>query len=545
MRVWRAVFLNPSGVLRYHAASSAQFLKPMNESQVPLRRPTLLIILDGFGLNPDPTHNAIKIASTPNFDRYFSAYPMTALQASGRGVGLPEGQMGNSEVGHMTIGCGAIVKQDLVRIDDAIADGSFFENPALLSAVQAASAAGRPLHLMGLVSDGGVHSHIDHLHALIRLCRRHGAVPQVHMITDGRDTAPQCALDYVSELEALLAESGGRIGTVCGRYYAMDRDQRWDRVKLAWDTIVHGRGVAAESAEDAIERSYASGKGDEFILPSHLPGLEPVAPGDELVFFNFRNDRARQFCAALALEHFEDFDRGDGFAPVNVTTMTRYDSRLGGPIAFAPMRPEVTLASVISAAGLRQLHCAETEKYAHVTFFFNGGREPPFTGEDRRLIDSPRVATYDLQPEMSAPEVADAVIECLHSGAYEFIVVNFANGDMVGHTAVRDAVILAVEALDREVGRVLDCALEQGYSVVLTADHGNCDEMIDAESGEPHTQHSNHPVPCLVIDSEVRQLADGGDLSAIAPTVLQLMGIPQPEAMTGRSVILDPLSKSA
>ena len=432
-----------------------------------------------------------------------------------------------------------------MRIDDAIEDGSFYDNPALVSAVQAAAAARRPLHLMGLVSDGGVHSHIDHVHALVRLCHKHGVVPQLHMITDGRDTAPQAALEYLPELEKLLAECGGRIGTVSGRYYAMDRDQRWDRVQLAWDAIVDGRGLAADSAAEAIERSYAEGKGDEFILPTHLPGHQPVAPGDDLVFFNFRNDRARQFCAALSLEHFEDLDRGRDFRPVNVTTMTYYDGRLGGPVAFAPMRPEVTLASVISGAGLRQLHCAETEKYAHVTFFFNGGREPPFTGEDRRLIDSPKVATYDLQPEMSAPEVADAVIDALEAGEHEFIVVNFANGDMVGHTAVRDAIILAVEALDREVGRVLDTAIARDYSVVLTADHGNCDEMVDPDSGKPHTQHSNHPVPCLVIDDEVAQLADGGDLSAIAPTVLQLMGIPQPEGMSGRSVILDALSKSA
>ncbi len=517
----------------------------MTEPQPPLRRPTLLVILDGFGLNPDPTHNAIKIASTPNLDRYFAEHPLTALEASGRGVGLPAGQMGNSEVGHMTIGSGSIVKQDLVRIDDAIEDDSFYDNAALVGAVQAAAAAGRPLHLMGLVSDGGVHSHIDHVYALVRLCQRHSVVPQLHMITDGRDTAPQAALDYLPELERLLADSGGRIGTVSGRYYAMDRDQRWERVQLAWNAIVHGRGPAADSAAEAIERGYADGKGDEFILPTCLPGLQPVAPGDNLVFFNFRNDRARQFCAALALDSFEGLDRGSDFRPIDVTTMTYYDGRLSGPIAFAPMRPEVTLASVISDAGMRQLHCAETEKYAHVTFFFNGGREPPFAGEDRRLVDSPKVATYDLQPEMSAPEVADAVIDALEAGEHEFIVVNFANGDMVGHTAVRDAIILAVEALDREVGRVLDTAIARDYSVILTADHGNCDEMVDPDSGKPHTQHSNHPVPCLVIDGEVEQLADSGDLSAIAPTVLQLMGLPQPEAMTGRSVILDVLSKSA
>jgi len=509
-----------------------------------LRRPTLLIILDGFGVNPDPTHNAIALARTPNFDRYFAAYPLTTLEASGRGVGLPAGQMGNSEVGHMTIGSGSIVKQDLVRIDDAIEDGSFFTNPALLSAVEDAAAAKRPLHLMGLVSDGGVHSHIDHLKALIRLCGQHGVVPQVHMITDGRDTAPQAALDYVDELEPLLAQHGGHIGSVSGRYYAMDRDQRWDRVKRAWDLVVHGRGLEAEDARTAIEQSYATGKHDEFILPTRLPQLQPLQSGDEMIFFNFRNDRARQICAAFALEQFEEFDRGPDFRPITVTTMTYYEARLGAPIAFAPMRPEITLGSVVSDAGLRQLHCAETEKYAHVTFFFNGGREPPYLHEDRCLIDSPRVATYDLQPEMSAPAVADAVIDAIRGGEYAFIVVNFANGDMVGHTAVRDAIIEAVEVLDREVGRVIEAAIEHEFAVVLTADHGNCDEMVDPETGKPHTQHSNHPVPCMVIDAEVSSLAAGANLSAIAPTVLQLLGLEQPAAMTGKSVIRDSLSKT-
>ena len=504
-----------------------------------LRRPTLLVILDGFGLNPDPTDNAIAIADTPNFDRYFAAGPLQPLEASGRGVGLPDGQMGNSEVGHMTIGCGVIVKQDLVRIDDAIDDGSFFDNPALLSAVQASRDAGRPLHLAGLVSDGGVHSHIDHLEALIRLCHRNGVEPQVHMITDGRDTAPQAALSYLDDLEALLAEGGGCIATVAGRYYAMDRDNRWDRVRLAFDNIVHGKGVAAGSAREAIEQSYAAGKGDEFILPTHLPGQQLPQHGDEMVFFNFRNDRARQICAAFALERFEDFDRGADYRPINLTTMTLYDANLGAPVAFAPMRPETTLGSVISEAGFRQFHCAETEKYAHVTFFFNGGREPPYLGEDRELIDSPRVETYDMKPEMSAPGVAHAVIEAMRSAKYQFIVVNFANGDMVGHTAVREAIIRAVEVLDYEVGRVLEAAESCGYSVVLTADHGNCDEMVDPATGKPHTQHSNFPVPCLVLDPQVTRLAGDENLSAIAPTVLQLMGIEQPRAMTGHSLILD------
>ena len=504
----------------------------------PLRKPVLLIILDGFGLNPDPDNNAVAEAHTPNFDQYFSSNPMTSLEASGSGVGLPDGQMGNSEVGHMTIGSGAIVKQDLVRIDEAIENKSFFENPALLNAVLAAKAANRPLHLLGLVSNGGVHSHVDHLKALIRLCGQQAVVPQVHMITDGRDTAPQAALDYLPELKSLLKECGGHIGSICGRYYAMDRDNRWQRIKLAWDAIVKSIGANAQSASQAIQQSYDNGVYDEFIKPVLLPGFVSLQAGDELIFFNFRNDRTRQLSAALAIADFDEFDRGSDYQPVTVTCMTYYDAKLESPIAYAPIRPEVTLGSVVSEAGYRQFHCAETEKYPHVTFFFNGGREQCYPGEDRKLIDSPRVATYDLCPEMSAEEVADAMIEALKSQQYEFLVVNFANGDMVGHTAVRDAVIIAVEVLDREVGRVLGVAVEQGYAVVLTADHGNCDEMVNPETGEPHTQHSLYPVPCMVIDKNTSALVKGGNLSAIAPTLLQIMGIPKPESMTGNSLII-------
>ena len=504
-----------------------------------LRKPTLLIILDGFGLNPNPENNAVVEANTPNFDRYFSSYPLTSLQASGRGVGLPEGQMGNSEVGHMTIGSGMIVKQDLVRIDDAIEDGSFFENPALLEAVKKSKACGRPLHLIGLVSDGGVHSHINHLEALVRLCHQHGVVAQLHMITDGRDTAPKAAISYLSRLENTLEECGGHIGTVLGRYYAMDRDKRWDRVELAWQAIVRAQGQHAGTASQAVLDSYELKIADEFIKPTVLAKLQPLQAGDEMVFFNFRNDRARQISAAFALADFDGFQRGDDYRPITVTCMTHYDTKLNAPVAFAARNPQATLASTISDAGLRQLHCAETEKYPHVTFFFNGGREACFEGEVHRLIASPKVATYDLQPEMSAAEVADTMIDALQSKAFEFLVVNFANGDMVGHTAIRDAIIEAVEVLDREVGRVLECAIESGYSVLLTADHGNCDEMIDPETGEPHTQHSQHPVPCLVIDEQTTQLADGDNLSAIAPTVLQLMGVAKPGAMSGQSLIRD------
>ncbi len=511
----------------------------MTTTQANLRRPTLLVILDGFGLNPDTANNAIALAKTPNFDHYFSQYPLTSLQASGRGVGLPDGQMGNSEVGHMTIGSGSIVRQDLVRIDDAVADGSFYDNPALLGAIETARANARPLHLVGLVSDGGVHSHIDHLYALIQLCQQSSVTPHLHMISDGRDTAQQAALEYLPGLEKRLAEAGGCIASLCGRYYAMDRDKRWDRVKMAWDNLATNSAYKAETASAAIEQSYAAGIYDEFIKPVQLPGMQPMQGGDAVVFFNYRNDRVRQICAALVQQNFDAFDRGTGFRPVKLVSMTHYDDGLDCPVAFAPVRPEVTLGSVISEAGFRQLHCAETEKYPHVTFFFNGGRETPYTGEERSMVASPRVATYDLQPEMSAHEVADRVVAALVGAQSEFVVVNFANGDMVGHTAVRSAIIEAVEVLDREVGRVLEAALANNYSVILTSDHGNCDEMIDPQSGKPHTQHSNHPVPCLVIDASVSRLREGDNLSAIAPTVLQLMGIAQPQAMGGQSLIVD------
>lgn len=504
-----------------------------------IRKPTLLIILDGFGLNPDPENNAVIEANTPNFDHYFSSYPMVSLEASGRGVGLPEGQMGNSEVGHMTIGSGTIVKQDLVRIDDAIEDGSFFNNPALLNALMASKANNRPLHLIGLVSDGGVHSHIDHLYALIRLCHKHDVVAQLHMLTDGRDTAPRAAIKFVDELELVLAENNGYIGSVCGRYYAMDRDKRWDRVQIAFDAMVHSQGQAVESVRQAIQASYDAGVNDEFIRPAILPNLDPLKAGDEMIFFNFRNDRARQISAALSLQQFNEFDRGNDYQPIHLTCLTHYDSKLAAPVAFEAVHPQETLGSVISEAGLKQFHCAETEKYPHVTFFFNGGRENCFEGEDHCLINSPKVATYDLKPEMSAPEVADSMVAALQSKQYEFLVVNFANGDMVGHTAVRNAIIEAVEVLDREVGRVLKLAIKLDYSIILTADHGNCDEMVDPETGQPHTQHSQHPVPCLVIDDQTSQLTSGDNLSAIAPTVLQLMGLAKPAAMSGQSLIND------
>lgn len=502
-------------------------------------RPVILIILDGFGLNPAKANNAIALAHTPNLDRYFAGHPHTALQASGLAVGLPDGQMGNSEVGHMCIGSGCVVLQDLVLIDRAIDDRSFFENHALVQAARAAADQGRPIHLMGLVSDGGVHSHVRHLAALIKLCKRQGARPLVHVFTDGRDTPPRSALSYLKTLEESLENAGGRIATVCGRYYAMDRDNRWDRTELAWRAMVDGEGRRAESARAAIEQAYEAGEDDEFIRPTVIDGGDLIRDGDQVIHINFRKDRPRQLITAFFQKDFDRFDRR-GVTGVKVTGMMEYDPWFGLPYAFDSDSPKLTLGGILSEDGIAQFHCAETEKYAHVTFFFNGGRDDPFPGEERVLVPSPKVATYDLQPEMSAQGVADAVIEALRADRFPFIVVNFANGDMVGHTAVRASVIAAVEALDREVGRVLDTAVECGYSVVLSADHGNCDEMVDPVTGEPHTQHTVYPVPCLVIDETPWRLAVGGGIKDIAPTLLHLMGIPVPEQMHGRSLLLGP-----
>lgn len=512
----------------------------MSESIRVPRRPVVLVILDGFGINPSKINNGVAEAYTPRFDEYFFRYPHVLLNASGGSVGLPEGQMGNSEVGHLTLGSGCIVRQDLVLIDDAIADGSLFRNPVLTRAVEKAAATSRALHLMGLVSDGGVHSHVSHLQALIELCRCYGVRPLLHAITDGRDTAPKSARQFIPPIEEALRGAGGRVVTVAGRYYSMDRDQRWDRVELGWRAMVLGEGRAAASATAAIELAYALGESDEFILPSVLPGYLGIDPAEPLLSFNFRKDRPRQMVAALTLPAFAGFDRGR--APlVDVTCMMDYDPKLGLPYAFEPESPPVALNRLLSEAGLRQLHCAETEKYAHVTFFFNGGRREREAGEDHFLVPSPKVATYDLKPEMSAQEVADAVVEAIGKRRYGFILVNFANGDMVGHTGIRHAVIKAVETLDEQVGRVLDAAVAADYSVILTADHGNCELLVDPLTDEPHTQHTTHAVPCLVIDEESWVLAPAGGLSNIAPTVLQLLGLPQPAAMTAHSLLVRPL----
>jgi len=505
-------------------------------SAVP-RRPVVLIILDGFGVNPSKRHNGVAEARTPHLDDYFSRYPHTTLNASGPAVGLPDGQMGNSEVGHLTLGAGSIIHQDIVRIDDAINNGDFFRNPALLAAMEQAAARRRPLHLLGLVSDGGVHSHIRHIQALIRMCKRQGVRPLLHMFTDGRDTPPQSALNYLHDLENSLHECGGAIASIMGRYYAMDRDKRWDRTELTWRALVLGKGMEAQCAQSAIQSAYAAGDTDEFIRPILLPSFSTIAADDPVVFFNFRKDRPRQLVAALADPAFTGFDRGD--APLAaVVCMMPYDRALKLPYAFAPEQPGATLGQVISTLGLAQFHCAETEKYAHVTYFFNGGRTELYSGEKQLLVPSPSVNTYDQKPSMSADQVADAVIGAISKGRYAFIVVNFANGDMVGHTAQRHAVLEAVESLDREASRVMEAADNAGYSVLLTADHGNCEELIDPYTGEPHTQHTTYPVPCLVMDEDNWQLSSSGGLSNIAPTVLELMGITPPRAMTSPSLLL-------
>lgn len=497
------------------------------------RRPVILIILDGFGINPAKHNNAVYEAPTPRLDDYFSRYPHTLLNASGPAVGLPDGQMGNSEVGHLNLGAGEVVRQDIVVINDAVKSGDFLHNPVLIHALNKAKQKKRPMHLMGLVSDGGVHSHIEHLYALIETCRRHGVKCLLHMFTDGRDTAPQSALTFLPELEARLNEAGGAIASIIGRYYAMDRDNRWDRTELAWRALVLGKGETALSASSAIQAAYAAGDTDEFIRPILLPCFEAMQDEDEIISFNFRKDRPRQMVAALGQRDFIGFDRGDNVPHLTVTCMMPYSKADPYPYLYEPERPATTLGQTISAMGLSQFHCAETEKYPHVTYFFNGGRGEPYSGESQLVIPSPNVATYDLKPQMSAPEVADAVIKAISYGRYAFIVVNFANGDMVGHTAKRHAVLSAVKTLDNEVGRVLDAAENSGYSVVLTADHGNCEEMVDPLTGEPHTQHTTYPVPCLIMDKDNWKLSCSGTLSNVAPTVLDLMGIRVPETMTG------------
>ena len=508
---------------------------PPGPGSVPV--PSLaLVILDGWGLAPPGPGNAIEQADTPCFDELWSSYPRTQLSACGPDVGLPEGQMGNSEVGHLNLGAGAVVKQDLMRINDAVADGSFFENEALKGACERArnSPRGR-LHLLGLVSDGGVHSGWEHLEATIELAATEG-VPDVvfHAFADGRDTGPTSGRGYVAELQAWLRHAG-RIGTVSGRYYAMDRDRRWERIKLAYDAIVHAQGLTADAAEEAVRSSYERDETDEFIKPTVVGDYDGAAAGDVAIFINFRPDRARQLTMALAEPDFDKFPRGDG--PIlDLTTMTEY--RKGWPysVAFPPHVPKVTLAALLAEAGAKQLHVAETEKYAHVTYFFNGGREAEWEGEERELVDSPRdVATYDQRPEMSARAAADSFCGRWREGGYRFGIINFANPDMVGHTGVIPAAVAAVEATDGCLGDVVSAVHSTGGACIVTADHGNADNMLEPD-GSPNTAHSLNPVP-LIVTVPGLELRDGGILADVAPTALMLLGMEQPAAMTGRSLL--------
>ena len=453
--------------------------------------------------------------------------------------------MGNSEVGHMTMGSGIIVEQDLVQLNNKIKSGEFFHSEALINAMARAREKNRPIHITGLVSDGGVHSHVRHLLALIKMCKQQKVKPLLHMITDGRDTSPRCALNYLPDIESALQSAGGSIATVLGRYYAMDRDKRWQRTERAWCSLILGEGRQADSATEAIESAYALGQGDEFIQPVRLPEAENIQHGDELIFFNFRKDRPRQLVAALDCKFFDGFERvtDNNGEPIraNVTCMMLYDHSMGMAYAFEHDVPKCTLVEVLAKAGLKHFHCAETEKFPHVTYFFNGGSDQQLPSETRKMLPSPNVATYDLQPEMNARAVADAVIDAMDLAEHAFIVVNFANGDMVGHTAIEDAVITAVETLDTEAGRLLQHASKAGYSTILTADHGNCEEMVDPITGEPHTQHTTYPVPCMIVDKQSWKLSCGGGLVNIAATVLELMGLKVPKKMAA-SLLLEAVS---
>jgi 2,3-bisphosphoglycerate-independent phosphoglycerate mutase len=506
-------------------------------------RPVVLVVLDGFGLGDGGPHDATVLARTPHFfDRARAELPQAKLETSGEAVGLPPGQMGNSEVGHMSMGSGRIIDQDITRISKAIAVGKLDSNPAIQQALGAARAGGT-LHLMGLVSDGGVHSHVDHLVALLELCDAHRVRAQIHVFLDGRDTPPRSGLGYVRELLPHVERFGARIATVSGRYWAMDRDNRWDRIARAYAAIVEREGRAAPDALSAVKQAYDRGEGDEFVQPTVVEGGLPLRDGDAVIHFNFRADRARELTNAITGVRPDRFagqlERRTLVKPAIFVCLTEYDAEFGLPVAFPNERPGRMLGEVLSEAGLRQLRIAETEKYAHVTFFFNCGEERPFAGEDRVLIPSPRdVPTYDLKPEMSAPGVTEELLRRIESGAYDFILVNYANPDMVGHTGVEPAAVKAVETVDRCLGSVAEAVLRHGGTLLVTADHGNCELMVDPETGEPHTAHTTNPVPIwwVVRDPGKRRLRDG-TLRDLAPTLLSLLGLPVPDCMTGRSLL--------
>lgn len=510
-------------------------------------KPVILCVLDGWGENPDKVGNAIAFASKPNLDQFRIEFPFTTLGAAGETVGLPEGQMGNSEVGHLNLGAGRVVYQDITRISKSIRDGDFYKNNIFIEAMQDAKRRGAAVHFMGLLSDGGVHSLESHLFALLDLAKVQGIEnAYIHTFLDGRDVPPQSALTYIKQLVDKMAQDNlGKVATVMGRYYAMDRDNRWERVKKAYDAMVYSIGKKAYSPDQAVEKSYAEGAVDEFVEPTVIIDKktgEPVArvkDGDSVIFYNFRADRAREISRAFVEEDFKAFDRGNNPPHVFYVCMTQYDITFTNcQVAFPPQELKNTLSDVISDLNLKQLHTAETEKYAHVTFFFNGGEEAPESGEDRILVPSPKVATYDLKPQMSAFKVTDVVLNAINSGKYDFIVVNFANGDMVGHTGIFEATVKAVEAVDTCLGKIVDLARSKGGAVFITADHGNADQMMDFVHNQPMTAHTLNRVPLYaIVNNKHFRLRDAGILADVAPTILDIMRIPKPKEMTGTSLI--------
>jgi 2,3-bisphosphoglycerate-independent phosphoglycerate mutase len=503
-----------------------------------MKKPLILMILDGFGIAPE-NGNAIKAAKKPNIDRLFSSNPVTQIGASGLDVGLPDGQMGNSEVGHTNIGAGRIVYQELTRITKTIEEDKLKDNEAIVNAMDNALENGTSLHLMGLMSPGGVHSHIEHLYGILELAKKKGLEKvYVHAFLDGRDVPPSSAKEYVQNCVDKMAEIGiGKIATISGRYYAMDRDNRWERVVKAYSAMVYGKGVEADDPVQAVQDSYDNDVTDEFVLPIVVKGGDTIKANDSVIFFNFRPDRAREITRTLVDPEFNGFERENGFFPLTFVCMTQYDATMPNvQVAFKPQSLKNTIGEYISSKGMSQLRIAETEKYAHVTFFFNGGVEKQYEGEDRILVKSPAVATYDMQPEMSAYEVTDKLVDAIKTGKYDMIILNFANCDMVGHTGVFDAAVKAVEAVDECVGKVTDAIAEMGGVALITADHGNADRMVDTD-GSPFTAHTTNPVPFCVVGYDCK-LREGGVLADIAPTMLEIIGLPQPEEMTGKSIII-------
>ena len=505
------------------------------------KKPVMLMILDGWGIAPPSSTNAVTRARTPHLDYYFNRYPHSQLRCSGEAVGLPEGQMGNSEVGHLSIGSGRIIYQSLTRISRAVKDGSLEKNPVLVKAMEEARNGGKKLHLLGLLSDGGVHSHIDHLLGLLAMAQKMGVEKVcVHAFLDGRDTPPQGAAPFLEQVEKACKELGvGQIATVSGRYYAMDRDKRWDRIRKVYDCMTGGEALEAPSAAEGLAAAYGAGQTDEFVVPFRVAGVDgKVEKGDSLIFFNFRPDRARELTHVFTDPEFAGFPRKETALPVHFVSMTEYEKGLQAAVAFPPEAIKDTLAEVVSRAGLHQLHIAETEKYAHVTFFFNGGREQPFPNEDRILVPSPKVATYDLQPEMSAYLVTEKLQEALAKDLYDLVILNFANPDMVGHTGSLEAAVKALEAVDECVGSLAETVLQKGGTLCITADHGNLEEMEDPVTHAPMTAHTTNPVPFLVVGAEPGTQVEDGGLSDIAPTLLDLLDLPEPEGMTGHSLLV-------